>query len=286
MDQVSQALHMKDWEKGVKPMTDALDNSWGPDHVTRFNAGPRLLVCRSSVQAMRYMVPSNASETIGSWALSTWYCGIIGNSSAARNVLPMLLWAVPDKRSPLLNLLRHHAWSPLQSNFLPITSIEHHGCDPSSCCNCKWTSWSLSSYSFCIQLVHQIFRKHEMFSLSFYMFFLFAPPAAISINDAFRNPEWSLLSSLIFSYTRYLGSLSISILVYRISVFHPLHHYPGPTPCRVSMLYHAIQTTTGRQMRYLSALHQKYGDIVRIGGDWMHMGLHRGAPSHLPCPFI
>ncbi|PIL28305.1 cytochrome P450 [Ganoderma sinense ZZ0214-1] len=98
-----------------------------------------------------------------------------------------------------------------------------------------------------LQLVHQIFRKYETFSLPFHAILLLVPPA--------------------ICYTWYIGALATSVVFYRLSPFHPLHRlgYPGPVLCRTSMTWHAIRTNGGKQMEYLRSLHDMYGDIVRIG---------------------
>ena len=108
--------------------------------------------------------------------------------------------------------------------------------------------------------MHQIFRKYETLSLPFHAFLLLVPPAVASIR--LSSPS---ISELVFCYASYLGVLALSVVVYRISPFHPLHEYPGPFWCRTSMIWHMARTMHGKQMEYLRSLHDTYGDVVRVG---------------------
>ena len=96
---------------------------------------------------------------------------------------------------------------------------------------------------------------------------LLGPPAMIAATCS-NSPgpvQWPAISELVFSYVLYLGVLTLSVVLYRLSPFHPLSRYPGPVLCRTSMFWHVIRTADGKQMVYLRSLHATYGDIVRIG---------------------
>jgi len=61
------------------------------------------------------------------------------------------------------------------------------------------------------------------------------------------------------------SGLSTSIVLYR-AFFHPLRHFPGPFPARVSKLYGAW--LAGKKVMYykdLAEMHERYGDFVRTG---------------------
>jgi cytochrome P450 len=58
--------------------------------------------------------------------------------------------------------------------------------------------------------------------------------------------------------------LGASISIYRLFL-HPLRKYPGPTLGKLSKFHYAYICATGKSHRYLEALHQKHGDIVRYG---------------------
>lgn len=63
----------------------------------------------------------------------------------------------------------------------------------------------------------------------------------------------------------YFTALVVSITVYRV-FFHPLRHFPGPFSARLTKLTHVARLLP-RSDNFVQAhqLHQKYGDIVRVG---------------------
>jgi len=63
----------------------------------------------------------------------------------------------------------------------------------------------------------------------------------------------------------FFAGLATSMLLYRV-FFHPLRHFPGPFPARVTKLYGTW--LAGRRVMYykdLAEMHDKYGDFVRTG---------------------
>jgi len=54
-------------------------------------------------------------------------------------------------------------------------------------------------------------------------------------------------------------------LVYRLSPLHPLANYPGPFLGKVTKLWTVYVVARGRAHIYYSQLHDRYGDIVRVG---------------------
>ena len=70
----------------------------------------------------------------------------------------------------------------------------------------------------------------------------------------------------IFSvYATYLTTLATSIILYRLSPFHPLAKYPGPAYLKVSKVFGAIAAGKGDYHRVLRQLHDQYGPVVRVG---------------------
>ena len=53
--------------------------------------------------------------------------------------------------------------------------------------------------------------------------------------------------------------------MYRLSPFHPLAKYRGPTIAKTSKLWAAYVCSRGGLHRYLKSLHERYGDVVRVG---------------------
>lgn len=62
-----------------------------------------------------------------------------------------------------------------------------------------------------------------------------------------------------------LGIFS-SLLTYRLFL-HPLRSFPGPWAAKVSSLWFTLQTGDQQPYRTVQKLHNKYGDIVRIGSS-------------------
>ncbi|KAJ7681748.1 cytochrome P450 [Mycena rosella] len=70
---------------------------------------------------------------------------------------------------------------------------------------------------------------------------------------------------LMWTYVVFLASISLSIVAYRLSPFHPLAQFKGPTIGKVSKLWGLWIAWRGYQYLYHKRLHDKYGPWVRIG---------------------
>ncbi|KAJ7017517.1 cytochrome P450 [Mycena alexandri] len=73
------------------------------------------------------------------------------------------------------------------------------------------------------------------------------------------------LPSVLTSYGYFFCSLSLSILLYRLSPIHPLYHIPGPPLWRITKLIGMYITYTGRQHLAIKQAHDKYGPVIRTG---------------------
>lgn len=69
---------------------------------------------------------------------------------------------------------------------------------------------------------------------------------------------------LIQAVTLAIVSGYILHTAYRLSVWHPLAHIPGPWWTAISSVWLQCQTLHGTQARATHALHQKYGPIIRV----------------------
>lgn len=101
----------------------------------------------------------------------------------------------------------------------------------------------------------------------FFSSLLLAPTAIFSTLHLYLGQ--SLVKSSIITGTllvSFLLGLSTSILAYRI-LFHPLRHFPGPFWAKTSKwwLVYTQWKTGHRYHHYARELHERYGDIVRIG---------------------
>ncbi|GJE91627.1 cytochrome P450 [Phanerochaete sordida] len=109
---------------------------------------------------------------------------------------------------------------------------------------------------------HLVFKKWEPKQLRIVSLLLLFVPACLS---ALLVPHYGALRGIPLCFATYWSALSLSILFYRLGPLHPLSRYPGPLPAKVTKLWHAWQVHAGKQHLYLQRLHDKYGDIVRIG---------------------
>ncbi len=60
-------------------------------------------------------------------------------------------------------------------------------------------------------------------------------------------------------------ALLSSIVMYRLSPWHPLARFPGPPLRKVSELVGAYYAAIGKKATAISELHKQYGSVVRTG---------------------
>ncbi|KAI0308525.1 hypothetical protein OF83DRAFT_236928, partial [Amylostereum chailletii] len=72
-------------------------------------------------------------------------------------------------------------------------------------------------------------------------------------------------SLALASFASYYALILFFTVIYRLSPFHPLAHYPGPVLPKVSKWYSSYVCFQGKQHLWYQALHEQYGDIVRVG---------------------
>ncbi|KZP24238.1 cytochrome P450 [Athelia psychrophila] len=110
---------------------------------------------------------------------------------------------------------------------------------------------------------HLVFKRYEPTAPSAHLGLLVAVP--VILTWLFTPHCSKIASAFASSFVIYVASLATSIVVYRLGPFHPLAKYPGPMMCKLSKLWMTYICTTGRQHIYYRSLHDKYGDLVRIG---------------------
>jgi hypothetical protein len=82
---------------------------------------------------------------------------------------------------------------------------------------------------------------------------LFALAAPVSLSHI-------LSAYIVFSFT-----LRSSIIIYRISPWHPLAHIPGPAIYKITKLWGMCVFSGGNQHTVNKALHDKHGPCLRTG---------------------
>ncbi|KAF4446983.1 hypothetical protein F53441_9454 [Fusarium austroafricanum] len=82
---------------------------------------------------------------------------------------------------------------------------------------------------------------------------------------AWNFPFWDAIWITNAWFGSFITGMTSSILIYR-AFFHRLRHFPGPFLARLSNLYITYLTVDQEHLYLeLQQMHQKYGDIVRIG---------------------
>ncbi|KAJ7039626.1 cytochrome P450 [Mycena alexandri] len=110
---------------------------------------------------------------------------------------------------------------------------------------------------------HLLFNRLEPRSVPAFAALLVLPPLVLSILLFDRVNAF--LATTAITFLTYLATLAVSVVLYRISPFHPLAAYPGPLMCKVTKLWLAGIAMGGKQHIYYRDLHRRYGDVVRIG---------------------
>ncbi|KAJ6495407.1 high nitrogen upregulated cytochrome P450 monooxygenase 2 [Mycena sanguinolenta] len=108
---------------------------------------------------------------------------------------------------------------------------------------------------------HFFFRNYEPSSANLPVILLTVQPVSLLV---FIGEPFSFLR-LLWSYFLFLGSLSLSIVAYRLSPFHPLAQYPGPVVGKVTKLWGLWKAFQGYKHLYHKDLHDMYGPYVRTG---------------------
>ncbi|KAF8184050.1 cytochrome P450 [Mycena galopus ATCC 62051] len=108
---------------------------------------------------------------------------------------------------------------------------------------------------------HGFFNRYEPSDANIPLLLLAAQPVSLLV---FIGGPFSFIR-LVWTYLVFLGSLSLSIVAYRLSPFHPLAQYPGPAIGKATKLWGFWKAFQGYKHLYHKKLHDKYGPYVRIG---------------------
>ncbi|KAI0643598.1 high nitrogen upregulated cytochrome P450 monooxygenase 2, partial [Trametes meyenii] len=110
-------------------------------------------------------------------------------------------------------------------------------------------------------IAHQIFKRFEPNNIPVQLALVAAPPAL----SPFLFNARSGLADFSIAFAAYLSALVFSIIIYRLSPFHPLAQYPGPLYLKVSKIPLTWIASRGRMHTFILQLHERYGDVVRTG---------------------
>ena len=110
-------------------------------------------------------------------------------------------------------------------------------------------------------MCYLIYKQLEPNTLSVHFPLLFGVPAFLVYHF---SSQLSLLQH-IGTVLSYWGLVLAFTAIYRLSPFHPLAKFPGPTPAKLSKIYWAYLNVRGDAYRVAKHWHDKCGDVVRIG---------------------
>lgn len=110
------------------------------------------------------------------------------------------------------------------------------------------------------QVSHICFRYLEPRSLLPLVTLLVVPPTLLSSPLSF-HVRWPIT----LAFAAYGSLLVLFTLTYRLSPLHPLAKYPGPALAKTSKWWAAYLGGKGDLHRVGKDLHDRYGDIVRVG---------------------
>ncbi|KAF9484551.1 high nitrogen upregulated cytochrome P450 monooxygenase 2 [Pholiota conissans] len=113
-------------------------------------------------------------------------------------------------------------------------------------------------------ILHLLFNEYEEDHLPFLKKLAIVLPL-IPSYAFYQQLYGSLLWAACIGYIATYATLFSSIVLYRVSPFHPLARYPGPLLAKCSKLWALYQVSTGKMHLVFSELHEKYGPVVRTG---------------------
>lgn len=119
---------------------------------------------------------------------------------------------------------------------------------------------------------HIYFNRNEPTKNTFYgaLAILLLEPLGINVLNHTLCLSSTSTSSLIsitrilLTYTSFYFALCTSIIIYRLSPFHPLAEVPGPAIARISKLYSIWIWLKGKRHLEHMKYHEQYGPVVRI----------------------
>ncbi|KAF7295565.1 hypothetical protein MIND_01096500 [Mycena indigotica] len=109
-------------------------------------------------------------------------------------------------------------------------------------------------------LNHVYFNRFEPQNVNVSFLAIIVQPLALTL--AFNALS---AANVLTTTSAFLATLTLSIGVYRLSPWHPLAHIPGPTLAKISKWWSVRLVLSGEQHRVFKALHDQYGDFVRVG---------------------
>lgn len=115
------------------------------------------------------------------------------------------------------------------------------------------------------QAVHLVFNRYEPRHGGVLLFLTAGIPCLISAILFIYGGVHPTFFAFFKTVWIFLTSLTLSVVAYRVSPFHPLAQYPGPVFLRISRLFALYIMLSGKQQLYYHELHRVYGPYLRTG---------------------
>lgn len=114
-------------------------------------------------------------------------------------------------------------------------------------------------------LNHIVLNRYEPTKKTFYRAatILLLEPLCICIFHYVFGRSLSL-PTIAIAYISFYTALITSVVLYRLSPFHPLAHVPGPASMKISKFYSLYVWWKGDRHLRMERMHEKYGPVVRI----------------------
>ncbi|KAI0712109.1 cytochrome P450 [Earliella scabrosa] len=166
------------------------------------------------------------------------------------------------RNAPMASLV----WPPMNALRTPSnlkSTHERHALDTGSSQSMLARSDALIVVISIALLVYLVFKRFEPVHIRHHFGLLLVLPALLA---AFvLSPHYAPGRAALIAYAVHFATILTATIVYRASPWHPLARYPGPFIYRLSKLAFAWTASDGKQYVHLHQLHERYGDIVRIG---------------------
>ncbi|KAL0060261.1 hypothetical protein AAF712_012947 [Marasmius tenuissimus] len=114
---------------------------------------------------------------------------------------------------------------------------------------------------------HFYFKRHEPVRTTVIhtaLVLLLEPAIQLFVLQRIASIDISV-ANVTLAYLVFFSSLAMSIVLYRISPFHPLAKIPGPVIFKITKFWRMYICWTGQQHFVVMDLHRRYGPIVRTG---------------------
>ena len=108
--------------------------------------------------------------------------------------------------------------------------------------------------------------EHHLYVTKYLQLFLAVLATVTTLLVTNGSPLWAAVSAFLYFSIYFLLGLYASLIIYRL-FFSPIRQFPGPFGCKLSNLWLSFQLKKLDGHKRLLALHQRYGDSVRVGSS-------------------